>query len=226
MPSPSQTPDYESGRRRMVALIAETVSDQRVLDAMGRVPRERFVPPGMEHLAYEDGPLPIGAGQTISQPLIVAMMTEALELRGGERVLEVGTGSGYQAAVLSLLAARVVTVERVPDLARNTATRLAALGYANVEVYEAAGGVLGWPVAAPYDAIIVAAAGPQAPPSLIAQLAVSGRLVMPVGGPAEQELLVMRREGGRLQGRSLGPCRFVPLIGDEAWMQDPLQELS
>ncbi|MSQ26878.1 MAG: protein-L-isoaspartate(D-aspartate) O-methyltransferase [Dehalococcoidia bacterium] len=222
---PSPTPDYESARRRTVALIAETVSDQRVLDAMGRVPRERFVPPGTEHLAYEDGPLPIGAGQTISQPLIVAMMTEALELRGAERVLEVGAGSGYQAAVLSLLAARVVTVERVPGLARSAATRLAALGYANVEVHEADGGVLGWPAAAPYDAIIVAAAGPQAPPSLVAQLGPTGRLVMPVGGPTEQELLVFWREGGRLRPRSLGPCRFVPLIGDEAWMQDPLEGL-
>ncbi len=221
---PSPPPDHASARRRMVAFIAETVRDPRVLAALGQAPRERFVPPGLERLAYDDGPLPIGAGQTISQPLIVAMMTEALELSGGERVLEVGTGSGYQAAVLSLLAGRVVTVERLPELARSAAARLAALGYRNVEVHEAAGGVLGWPEAAPYDAIIVAAAGPQLPPSLVAQLGPSGRLVMPVGGPAEQELLVVRRDGEKLRRRSLGPCRFVPLIGGEAWTVAPDQE--
>ena len=173
--------NYAFARRRMVAFIAATVSDARVMAALEQVPRERFVPPGFEDAAYDDGPLPIGAGQTISQPLIAAVMTEALALAGGETVLEVGTGSGYQAAILSLLAARVVTVERVPELARSAAARLVALGYRNVEVHEAGGGILGWPDGAPYDGIIVTAAGPQVPPSLLAQLGPGGRLVMPVG---------------------------------------------
>jgi protein-L-isoaspartate(D-aspartate) O-methyltransferase len=218
--SPAQPDAFTTARRAMVRMIAETVRDRRVLGAMGRVPRERFVPAGFEGAAYDDGPLPIGAGQTISQPLIVAMMCEALELRGGERVLEVGTGSGYQAAVLGLLAESVVTVERVAELCEPARRRLGDLGYRNVTVHQA-GPVLGWPDAAPYDGIVVAAAGPAVPPTLLDQLGPGGRLVMPVGGRDQQELLVLTHEAGGLHRRSLGGCRFVPLIGEEAWPPGP-----
>lgn len=207
----------------MVHMIAETVRDKRVLGAIGRVHREWFVPAGLEGVAYDDGPLPIGAGQTISQPLIVAMMCEALELRGGERVLEVGTGSGYQAAVLSLLAATVVSIERVPDLCESATRRLALLGYHNVAVH-LAGPALGWPERAPYDGIVVAAAGPAVPPELLDQLGPNGRLVMPVGSRDQQELLVVTRAAGELRRRSLGGCRFVPLIGAGAWPPGPEPE--
>lgn len=186
--------------------------------ALESVPRERFVPPEVSHLAYQDKPLPIGADQTISQPFIVAIMTQALELQGDERVLEVGTGSGYQAAVLSLLVPRghLITVERVPALKDKAKALLKALGYNNVTV-ELAGPTLGAPQHAPFDAIIVTAASPQIPDSLVSQLAVGGRLVIPVGPRENQELMrVLRTEEG-MSVRWLGHCRFVPLIGEEAF---------
>lgn len=209
----------EELRRAKEALLAElaaSVRDRRVLEAMARVPRERFVPPELVPHAYDNRPLPIGHGQTISQPLIVALMTEALELRGHEKVLEVGTGSGYQAAILAELAREVVTVERVPELAQRAARVLAELGYQNVRVY-LAGETLGWPPEAPYDAIMVTASAPRVPKSLVEQLAEGGRMVIPVGGRELQELVLVEKGPRGVRRRNLGPCGFVPLIGPEAW---------
>jgi protein-L-isoaspartate(D-aspartate) O-methyltransferase len=191
---------------------------ESILQAMAQVPRERFVPAESRHLAYLDLPLGIGEGQTISQPYIVALMTQALELRGDERVLEVGTGSGYQAAVLSLLVPQgsLVTVERVPVLADRASALLQELGYANVTV-ELAGPTLGCPGRAPFDAIVVTAAAPRLPESLVDQLAPGGRLVVPVGTLEQQELVQARRTGEGVSLRLLGPCRFVPLLGPEAF---------
>ena len=186
---------------------------------MRRVPRELFVDEDQRDRAYEDVALSIGEGQTISQPFIVALTMQALELTGTEIVLEVGTGSGYQAAVLAQLCDRVVTVERIPALEVRARARLRLLGYDNVEVRLAApGNPLGWSAAAPYDAIAVAAAAPQVPASLLAQLRPEGRLVIPVGGRDEQELLQVRAssDGGLISHR-LSQCRFVPLIGRDAW---------
>lgn len=186
---------------------------------MSKVPREEFVPEESKLCAYEDRPLPIGYGQTISQPFIVALMTSALELKGDEKVLEIGTGSGYQAAILSLLVRRVISVERIPQLAEEARERLRRLGYKNVEVY-LAGETLGYPPEAPYDAIIVTAGAPQVPPSLLSQLKVGGRIVIPVGSRFEQDLLkVVKTEKG-IKVESLGPCRFVPLIDKEAWSNE------
>ncbi len=161
-------------------------------------------------------PLPIGAGQTISQPLIVGLMTQALALRGSERVLEIGTGSGYQAAVLSRLAAHVVSVERLAPLAERARRILARLGYHNVEVH-VGNGSLGWPQGAPYDAIIVTAGAPHVPPALLGQLADGGRLVIPVGSRTMQDLLLVTRAGATTHTQNLGPVRFVPLIGEQGW---------
>ena len=183
---------------------------------MGTVERERFVPLHIAHRAYDDEPLPIGHGQTISQPLIVAMMTQGLSLYGDEKVLEVGTGSGYQAALLSLLAGQVVTVERVPELAEAARQRLAELGCSNVSVH-VAGETLGWPEDAPYDAIIVTAAAPRVPYELMDQLRIGGRLVIPVGSRDLQELVrVVKSPEGPVMSQ-LGSCRFVPLLGPGAW---------
>ena len=216
---------FAEARERMVAHVAREVRDKRVLDAMRAVPRHEFVPPALRRYAYEDSALAIGHGQTISQPMIVGLMTEAAALAGpdgAERVLEVGAGSGYQAAVLALLAAEVVAVERIEELRSAAARRLAHLGLRNVRCL-AAGERLGAPGEAPFDAILVTAAAPSIPPGLIAQLADGGRLVIPVGDRAGQELLVVTKRGGRVRQRSLGGCRFVPLIGDEAFpASDPL----
>jgi len=206
----------QRARQALLAELAATVRDQRVLAAMARVPRERFVPPELLPYAYENRPLPIGFGQTISQPLIVAIMTEALALTGSEKVLEVGTGSGYQAAVLAELAREVVTVERIPELAQRAAQVLAELGYSNVRV-QVSGAELGWPQEGHYDAIIVTASAPRLPRSLLAQLAEGGRMVIPVGGRDLQELLLVEKGRQGTRQRSLGPCGFVPLIGPEAW---------
>jgi protein-L-isoaspartate(D-aspartate) O-methyltransferase len=212
--------DFAARRQAMVAqqIEARGVTDARVLAAMRAVPREDFVSPGWQEEAYHDGPLPIEGEQTISQPYIVALMAEALQLKGDERVLEIGTGSGYAAAVLSRLAAEVHSVECIPVLADLAAKRLAALGCANVVVHRADGS-LGWPDAAPYDAIVVTAAGPDVPPALKAQLKVGGRLVMPVGerhGP--QDLLRLTRAGAHdEQQEVLLPVRFVPLTGKQGW---------
>lgn len=201
----------------MLDHIRGTVHDDRVLDAIAQVPRERFVSPHMAKHAYDDNPLPIGEGQSISQPLIVAMMTEAMALTGDERVLEVGTGSGYQAAVLARLAREVVTVERFPNLADSARERLASLGIDNVTVQVSEDGPIGWPEGAPYDAVLVTAAAPYVPQALLDQVKDGGRIVIPVGPREQQELLVVTRRGDGISRKSLGGCRFVPLIGSQAW---------
>jgi protein-L-isoaspartate(D-aspartate) O-methyltransferase len=203
-------------RDALVAGLAAEVEDLRVIEAMRRVPREAFVPEQFHHSAYENMPLPIGYGQTISQPLIVALMTQALQLTGNEKVLEIGTGSGYQTAILARLAEDVVSVERIPPLAERAREVLGHLGYGNVEVH-AGGEGLGWPEAAPFDAIIVTAAAPEVPRELLDQLAPGGRLVIPVGGRDLQELVRIVKTPEGAQRHNLGPCRFVPLLGKGAW---------
>jgi len=205
----------------MIALLkARGIHDPRVIAAMASVPRERFVAPYLASLAYGDRPLPLDHEQTISQPYIVALMCNALELDGDDRVLEIGTGSGYSAAVLSRIACAVDTIERLPELAESARARLAALGYPNVAVH-CADGSLGWPEHAPYDAIAVTAASPSVPPAMLAQLAIGGRLVIPIGDDDDQELLrIIRSEHDYISER-LCPVRFVPLIGEQAWQQSP-----
>jgi protein-L-isoaspartate(D-aspartate) O-methyltransferase len=205
-------------RQNLIAMLKSTVHDQRVVDAMASVPREEFVPPELREQAYDDRALPAGSGQTISQPFIVAMMTSAVSVHSTDRVLDVGTGTGYQAAVLSLLARTVVSVERIPWLAATAAERLRRLGYANVDVHLARDDVLGWPSGAPYDAIVVAAGAPAVPHALVDQLAPGGRMVIPVGEPGRQDLLLVRKAAdGACSSSNLGPCAFVPLIGPGAW---------
>ena len=211
--------DFSSARSQLVGYLRHEIKDERVLAAMTRVPREMFVPSGYWHAAYEDRPLPIGQGQTISQPLIVAMMTEALELEGDENLLEVGTGSGYQAAVLAELAKWVVTVERHPELAQKAAETLQKLGYANVEVHLAEA-KLGWQHKAPYNAIVVSAGAPTVPKDLLDQLAVGGRLIIPVGTRHEQNLLKVTKKEHDTAIQDLGACRWVPLIGQTAWSDE------
>jgi len=218
--------DFEDARREMVAeqIRARGIDSQRVLGAMQSVPRHLFVGPEQIFFAYSDEPLPIGAGQTISQPFMVAAMADALSLESDDRVLEIGAGSGYQSAVLSLLAREVITVETQPSLAASARDRLARLGYNNVRV-EFGDGSLGWPTAAPYNAILVTAAAPAVPPPLVEQLADGGRLVIPVGYPEQQNLLrITKREDG-MSYESLYACRFVPLLGRYGWSADP-QEAS
>jgi len=193
------------------------IVDPRVLAAFAAVPREAFVPASSTARAYEDTPLAIGAGQTISQPYVVALAAQALQLHGAERVLEIGTGSGYAAAILATLAREVDTVERIPELAHAARDRLAQLGFTNVRVHHG-DGTLGWPAHAPYDAIVVSAGAPRPPPALLAQLAVGGRLVLPYGELDEQELArITRREPERFDEDRLGGVRFVPLIGEAGW---------
>jgi protein-L-isoaspartate(D-aspartate) O-methyltransferase len=192
------------------------IVDRRVLDAMAKVPRERFVLPTDIDQAYADRALGIDCGQTISQPYIVALMTEALELTGSERVLEIGTGSGYQAAILAELAREVVTVERHAALSAQAAARLTDLGYANVSL-AVGDGTLGWPALAPYDRIIVTAMADQCPPPLVEQLVEGGVLVIPLGNRDYQTLEAIRKVDGRPQSRDLSPCRFVPLVGQHGW---------
>jgi protein-L-isoaspartate(D-aspartate) O-methyltransferase len=212
--------DYAAEREAMVErqLKHRGIHDRSILDAFRAVPREAFVDADVAHLAYGDHPLPIAAGQTISQPFIVAEMIEAAGIAQGATVLEVGAGSGYAAAVMSRIADRVIAVERLPELAAIARERLARLGYANVTIVEGDGSS-GWPDEAPFDAIVVAASGSHVPPSLVEQLAPGGRLVMPVGDPGRvQELVKVTREaGGRARQDSLGEVRFVPLIGEEGW---------
>ena len=204
-------------RRLATRLAAAGIRDPRVLAALEAVPRHLLVPEALRAQAYRDAALPIGEGQTISAPSIVAAMTEALELRGDESVLEVGTGSGYQAAVLSRLAARVTTIERRPGLAARARSALDALGVANVIVH-LGDGSRGRPADGPFDAIVVTAAAPDVPAPLVAQLAAGGRLVGPIGARAQQVLVRVRRgEDGALRREDLGPCRFVDLVGDHGW---------
>jgi protein-L-isoaspartate(D-aspartate) O-methyltransferase len=193
-------------------LVSRGIRDARVLAALGKVPRQEFVPAPLRAEAYEDGPLPIGHGQTISQPYVVAFMTEALVLRPRDRVLEIGTGSGYQAAVLAWLVAEVFSVELLEPLARRAEATLQRLGYANVKV-RAGDGYLGWPEAAPFDAIIVTCAPDQVPEALVEQLKVGGRMIVPVGSQgAAQELVLLRKQPGRLERQAVLPVRFVPMV--------------
>jgi len=194
--------------------IGRKMLDRRVMDAMGRVPRHEFIPENEKPYAYENRPLPIGYGQTISQPYIVALMTDLLEVKPGEVALEIGTGSGYQAAILSQLAASVYTIEIVPELARSAAERLRRLGYANVTV-RAGDGYHGWPERGPFDAIVVTAAADHVPPPLVKQLKPGGKMVIPIGGPFfTQVLTFVEKDGrGRIRTRQLLPVRFVPLTG-------------
>jgi protein-L-isoaspartate(D-aspartate) O-methyltransferase len=210
--------DFAEARDRMVVeqLAARGVRDERVLDAMRRVPRHRFVPPDRQGLAYADRALPIGEEQTISQPLMVATMTEALGAGTDWRVLEVGTGSGYQAAVLSLLVREVISIERRADLAAAARATLAALGYGHVRVL-VGDGTLGAPDWAPFDGILVTAGAPRVPATLCGQLRDGGRLVIPVGPPLHQELVVVTRDGDRFEEARGGGCVFVPLIGAAGW---------
>jgi protein-L-isoaspartate(D-aspartate) O-methyltransferase len=212
--------DFADRRARMVArqLRGKGIEDDRVLAAMGQVPRERFVPRRQRHRAYDDSALGIGAEQTISQPWIVAAICQALQLRGAERVLEVGTGSGYSAAVLALLAGEVLGIERHESLALGAAKALAEIGADNVEVL-VGDGSRGYPERAPFEAIAVHAAAPAPPPALLAQLADGGRMVIPVtvaNGDGE-ELIVLRRRGATVEREAIAPCRFVPLIGEEGF---------
>jgi protein-L-isoaspartate(D-aspartate) O-methyltransferase len=211
--------DFEVARAELIEHLSTEIKDKRVLAAMRSIPRERFVPPESRHLAYEDRPLPIGYDQTISQPFIIALMTEALELTGKEKVLEIGTGSGYQAAILARLARFVVTTERVKPLAEAAQKILGDLGYTNVEVHLAEE-TLGWQSEAPYDAIMVTAAAPKVPPDLLAQLKIGGRLVIPVGSRYMQDLYKVTRGREKSTIKNLGGCRFVSLIGKGAWEEE------
>jgi len=208
--------DFAAARAEFINHLSTEIKDKRVLAAMARVPRERFVPLGEQHLAYEDMPLPIGFDQTISQPFIIALMTEALELTGDEKVLEVGTGSGYQTAILAELSRLVITTERVPALAEAARKILDSLGYKNV-VVQLAEETLGWQREAPYNAIMVTAGAPRVPVELLAQLAIGGRLVIPVGSRYVQELCKITKRRRKNIVQNLGGCRFVPLIGKDAW---------
>jgi protein-L-isoaspartate(D-aspartate) O-methyltransferase len=208
--------DLEQARQTLLRYLDREIADNRVVDAMRRVPREAFVSKEQYHAAYDDRPLSIGFGQTISQPFIVALMVQALELRGDEKVLELGTGSGYEAAILAELARKVVTVECVPELAESARQVLDKLGYSNIEVH-VAGRTLGWPEGAPYDVIIVSAGAPTVPQVLLEQLTWNGRLVIPVGSRWQQELLRVTKLKKRNEIENLGGCYFVPLIGEGAW---------
>jgi len=208
--------DLERARENLFKHLEYEIADKRVIEAMKHVPREAFVSQEQYHLAYEDRPLGIGFGQTISQPFIVALMVQALELRGDEKVLELGTGSGYEAAILAELAQKVVTVECIPELAEAARQVLGSLGYSNIEVH-ISGRILGWPEEAPYDAVIVSAGAPTVPKVLLEQLTWNGRLVIPVGSRWQQELLRVTKLRKRNRIENLGGCYFVPLIGEGAW---------
>jgi len=206
------------GRRRMVEeqILRRGLHDPRLLSVMGELPRHHFVLADDLAWAYADGPLPIGHGQTISQPYIVALMTDLLQLNGVERVLEVGTGSGYQAAVLGRMAAEVHTIEVIPELATRATKVLADLGFSNIQIHSGDGSQ-GWPAASPYDAILVAAAAPSVPQPLLDQLAEGGRLVIPVGGRGDQQLECWRRTGHKFERRVSLQVAFVPLRGEFGW---------
>jgi len=208
--------DLERARENLLKYLEYEIADKRVIEAMKRVPREAFISQEQYQAAYDDRPLSIGFGQTISQPFIVALMVQALELRGDEKVLELGTGSGYEAAILAELAQKVVTVECIPELEESAKQVLDKLGYSNIEVH-VAGRTLGWPEGAPYDAIIVSAGAPTVPQVLLEQLTWNGRLVIPVGSQWQQELLRVTKLKKRNNIENLGGCYFVPLIGEGAW---------
>jgi len=207
-------------KERIIALLEELwrqgVRDERVLTAIAQVPRERFVGAGSEAAAWSNIALPIAAGQTISQPYVVALMTEALRLGGTEQVLEVGTGSGYQTAILCRLAASVISIERHPELAEGASALLAELGCENATIH-VGDGSRGWPAAAPFDRIIVTASAPRAPGPLLEQLGEGGRMVIPIGEPNNQHLVAIDRDEAGFHESRFGPVRFVPLIGSEGW---------
>lgn len=209
--------NFSEARRVMVTeqLQGQGIRDRGVLSAMGKVPRELFVPPAFRERAYEGGPLPIGEGQTISQPYIVALMTELLELDGTERVLEIGTGSGYHAAILAELAKEVYTIEILPALAKEAKRRLLQLGYHTIEV-KRGDGYLGWPEKAPFDAILLTAAPKEAPQTLLDQLKEGGILVAPLGPLTDQTLFRFRKKGGRIIKEEIVPVRFVPMVPYDA----------
>ena len=207
----------EDARTLLLRSLPPDVTDARVLEAIGKVPRERFVAPELAPYAYADRPLPIGHGQTISQPRIVGIMLQELALQGDERVLDLGSGSGYQAAILANLVREVDAVELIPELVERSRAVLTELGYENVRVHQATN-ELGWPQAAPYDAIVVAAASPRVPMSLVEQLAEDGRLIIPVGERSrQQELMLVERTAEGFTVTRKGACGFVPLIGKEAF---------
>ena len=214
--------NFSIARRRMVEdqVVARGVRDPRVIDAMLQVPRHKFVEEALESQAYQDAPLPIGERQTISQPYMVAVMSEALALDGTEKVLEVGTGSGYQAAVLALLADRVFSLERIPALARRARKALDSCGYSKVNIRLGAG-TLGWQEMAPFDAIVVTAGAPDVPRDYLDQLAVGGRLVIPVGDRMSQVLMrITRTSEHEFKEEQLLGCRFVPLVGNHGWRDE------
>lgn len=210
--------EYSLARERMVRdqIVPRRISDERVLSAMRTVPRHRFVPPDLRHLAYADAPLPIGHRQTISQPYIVALMTSLLELKEDDKVFEVGTGSGYQAAILAHIANQVFTIERIGEIADKTRELFQELGLKNIHVVDGDGS-LGLEEEAPFDAIIVTAAAPKVPEPLKEQLADGGRMVLPVGGRKGQILELWKRKGRKLEKDRLAPVAFVPLVGDQGW---------
>ncbi len=210
--------DYVDAREKMVKqqLVLRGISDSRVLAAMGKVPRDRFVGKDQKHLAYADRPLPIGYGQTISQPYIVALMTEALELEPENKVLEIGTGSGYQAAILAEIVKKVYTIEKIEALINQAKKILEDLGYDNV-VSKVHDGTQGWPEHAPFDAILVTAGAPRVPSPLMDQLAEGGRMLIPVGDETLQELMKVTKKNGKSKEERLGGCRFVPLVGKDGW---------
>jgi protein-L-isoaspartate(D-aspartate) O-methyltransferase len=210
--------DYKSAREHLIEELSSQISDKRVLAAMSRLPRELFIPLKMRDYAYDNRPLPIGFEQTISQPLIIALMTQSLELTGCEKVLEVGTGSGYQTAILAELANKVVSVERIPQLAKTAQKTLESLGYKNVDIH-VAGDTLGWSEGRPYDAIMVTAGAPELPHELLSQMANKGRMVIPIGSRQVQELYKITKQEDRNIIEKLGGCRFVSLIGKTAWKE-------
>ena len=212
---------FEEPRRRMVheQLEWRGISDPRLLEAFRRVPRHLFVPPEQQAQAYEDHPIPIGVGQTISQPYMVALMVQLLKLQGHERILEVGTGSGYQLAILAELALEIYSVERLPELAAGALRRLEELGFLNVHI-SSGNGSLGWPEHAPYDGIVVAAGSPGIPQPLVDQLTDGGRLVIPVGSPQTQTLTLAEKRSGQVRLTALTQCVFVPLVGEHGWPSD------
>jgi protein-L-isoaspartate(D-aspartate) O-methyltransferase len=216
--SPEMIQSYAGQRRKMVEeqLVERGVKDLRVQEAMSRVPRHLFAQESLQHRAYGDTPLPIGENQTLSQPYIVGAMTAALDLKGEERVLEIGTGSGYQTAVVAELARQVFTIERLNNLSRKAQNILEGLNYMNI-VFKMFDGTYGWPDQAPFDAILITASAKEIPDSLIKQLREGGRLVAPTGDTKNQKLVVLTKKAGSVSRRELGDCKFVPLIGKFGW---------
>ena len=215
---------FKRSRLRMVEELRQKgIKDLRVLEAMARVPRHLFVPEALNHRAYSDFPLPIGFGQTISSPLTVALMLEALKLQGREKVLEVGTGSGYQAALLAEIGTRVFSIERIPELAKRARITLDRLGYGTVLI-KVGDGSKGWPEEAPFERIIISASSPKLPLRLCEQLALEGIMVLPLLKDGKERLMRVKRLKEGLLKEDLGPCRFVPLVGEEGWKEEKLRK--